>query len=39
MIFLIAIIFYLYADEPGRRGAFLARFGRMRSFGRVRPAE
>ncbi len=27
LIFLIAIIFYLYVDEPQRRGAFFARIG------------
>jgi simple sugar transport system permease protein len=39
LIFLISIIFYLYADEPQRRRAFFARFGRIQSFGRVRSAE
>ena len=39
LIFLISIIFYLYADEPQRRLAFFARFGRSQSFGRVRSAE
>jgi simple sugar transport system permease protein len=39
LIFLISIIFYLYADEPQRRLAFFARFGRLQSFGRVRSAE
>ena len=28
LVFLIAIIFYLYVDEPQKRDAFLARFGR-----------
>ena len=28
LVFLIAIILYLFVDEPGRRKAFLARFGR-----------
>lgn len=28
IVFLIAIIFYLYLDEPQKRAAFLARFGR-----------
>jgi simple sugar transport system permease protein len=36
LIFLIAIIFYLYADEPQRRRAF---FGRFQGFGRMRSAE
>ena len=36
LIFLISIIFYLYADEPQRRRAFFARF---QGFGRVRSAE
>jgi simple sugar transport system permease protein len=39
LIFLISIIFYLYADEPQRRGAFFARFARFRAFGRVQSAE
>ena len=39
LIFLISIIFYLYADEPQRRRAFFARFGRLQGFGRVRSAE
>ena len=39
LIFLVSIIFYLYADEPQRRRDFLARFGRFQSFGRVRSAE
>jgi simple sugar transport system permease protein len=38
LIFLIAIVFYLYVDEPQRRGAFLARVVSFRSFGRERPA-
>jgi simple sugar transport system permease protein len=36
LIFLISIIFYLYADEPQRRRAFFARF---QGFGRVQSAE
>lgn len=28
LVFLFAIIFYLYLDEPQKRAAFLARFGR-----------
>jgi simple sugar transport system permease protein len=40
LIFLISIIFYLYADEPQRRGAFFARMTRFQGFGRrTRPAE
>ena len=39
LIFLISIIFYLYVEEPQRRSAFLARFGRCQSFGRTHPAE
>jgi len=33
LVFLTAIVFYLYVEEPGKRRAFLARFGRG-SFGR-----
>ena len=39
MIFLIAIIFYLYVDEPQRRQAFFARIGFFKGFGRVSAAE
>ena len=39
LIFLIAIIFYLYVDEPQRRQAFLARLGSFRRFGSARAAE
>ena len=39
LIFLIAIIFYLYVDEPQRRGAFLARLVSFRPVGKERPAE
>jgi simple sugar transport system permease protein len=39
LIFLISIIFYLYADEPQRRSAFFARLGFKQSFGRTRSAE
>jgi simple sugar transport system permease protein len=39
LIFLISIIFYLYADEPQRRRSFFARFGRFQGFGRVQSAE
>lgn len=30
LVFLVAVVFYLVIDEPGRRAAFLARFGRNR---------
>ena len=36
LIFLIAIVFYLYVEEPQRRAAFLARFRRSNEFGRPR---
>jgi simple sugar transport system permease protein len=39
LIFLISIIFYLYADEPQRRSQFFARLRIKQSFGRPRPAE
>ena len=39
LIFLISIIFYLYADEPQRRRDFFARLGRFQGFGHVRSAE
>jgi simple sugar transport system permease protein len=39
LIFLIAIIFYLYIDEPQRRAALFARLGRNRAFGRIPSAE
>jgi simple sugar transport system permease protein len=39
LIFLISIIFYLFADEPQRRRSFLKRFGRFQGFGRIRSAE
>jgi simple sugar transport system permease protein len=39
LIFLISIIFYLYADEPQRRRGFFARFRVFQVFGRVRSAE
>jgi simple sugar transport system permease protein len=38
LIFLVAIIFYLYVEEPQKRAAFMARF-RFREFGRAGPAE
>jgi simple sugar transport system permease protein len=33
LVFLIAIVFYLYMDEPQRRTAFFARMGFRREFG------
>lgn len=39
LIFLIAIIFYLYVDEPQRRHAFLARFRLRKGFDRTSAAE
>ena len=39
LVFLIAIIFYLYVEEPQRRSAFFARLRRSRAFGRTRAAE
>jgi len=39
LIFLIAIIFYLYVEEPQRRRAFFARLRPSREFGRPRAAE
>jgi simple sugar transport system permease protein len=39
LIFLVAIIFYLYVEEPQRRRDFLARLRGYKAFGRVRPAE
>lgn len=33
LVFLIAIIFYLFVDEPQKRKAFLARFRRQGTFG------
>ena len=38
LIFLIAIIFYLYVEEPQRRRAFFARLRPSREFGRPRAA-
>jgi simple sugar transport system permease protein len=38
LIFLIAIVFYLYVDEPQRRTAFLARLSLSGTFGRMRSA-
>ncbi len=39
LVFLIAIIFYLYLEEPQKRPALLARFGLSRNFGRSGAAE
>ncbi len=39
LIFLVAIIFYMYVDEPQRRQAFLARLGSFGKFGGARAAE
>ncbi len=39
LIFLIAIIFYMYVDEPQRRQGFLARLGSFGRFGSARAAE
>jgi simple sugar transport system permease protein len=39
LIFLTAIIFYMYMDEPQRRQAFLVRMGSFRKFGGARAAE
>lgn len=39
LIFLISIVFYLYVDEPQRRGAFLARMRSSREFGRREAAD
>jgi simple sugar transport system permease protein len=38
LVFMAAIVFYLYVDEPGKRRAFLARFGSRGEFGRARSA-
>jgi simple sugar transport system permease protein len=38
LIFLVAIIFYLYVEEPHRRRDFFARFRGQKAFGRIRPA-
>jgi simple sugar transport system permease protein len=37
LIFLISIVFYMFADEPQRRAAFYARFKRNPSAGRPAP--
>jgi simple sugar transport system permease protein len=39
LVFLIAIIFYLYVDEPQRRSALFARTARFRGFGRSHAAD
>jgi simple sugar transport system permease protein len=39
IVFLSAIVFYLFVDEPERRRAFLARVARPRSAGRTTRAE
>ncbi len=39
LIFLIAIIFYLFVEEPHRRRDFFARFRRAQAFGRIRSVE
>jgi simple sugar transport system permease protein len=39
LVFLIAIILYLFVDEPGRRKAFLARFGRRDEQDHAKPTE
>jgi simple sugar transport system permease protein len=39
LVFLTSIVFYLYVEEPQRRRAFFARFGRQEKFGRMRSAE
>ncbi len=39
LIFLIAIIFYLYVEQPHRRRDFFARFRGAKAFGRIRPVE
>ncbi len=39
LVFLIALIFYLYVDEPQRRGAFFSRFRLRRDLGGPKSAE
>jgi simple sugar transport system permease protein len=39
LIFLIAIIFYLYVEEPHRRRDFFARLRGQKAFGRIRPVD
>ena len=36
LVFLTAIVFYLYVDEPGKRRAFFARFGAAERFRKAR---
>ena len=38
-VFLIAVISYLYIEEPQRRSALFARLRSSRAFGRARAAE
>lgn len=38
LVFLTAIVFYLYVDEPQKRSAFFARFSGRGAFGRARSA-
>lgn len=35
LVFMAAIVFYLYVDEPQKRSAFVARFSLRREFGRA----
>jgi simple sugar transport system permease protein len=39
LIFLVSIIFYLYADEPQRRQAMFAKLGSLARFGAIRTSE
>ena len=39
LIFLIAVVFYMYVDEPQRRQAFIANLRSFRRFGSARAAE
>ena len=39
LVFLIAVISYLYIEEPQRRSALFARLRSSRAFGRARAAE
>jgi len=39
LIFLVAIVFYMYADDPQRRQALFARLRAFSRFGGVKPAE
>jgi simple sugar transport system permease protein len=38
LVFLTAIVFYLYVDEPQKRRDFFARFGGRGAFSRARSA-